>query len=163
MGTAQLEEAARAVIAAAVAVVAGPSLDRVEYRAITLGQANALFEEEIENRADAQGNLPGWYEGRNKDGSSNQNKDGTWKVKQACHKDTINLYDFMHWCIKPKCAEKKCSYVQLVADEPQKPAWFVSHWWGEPVRDFVRCLNEHARVRALSSHTAYWVCAYLSC
>ena len=83
--------------------------------------------------------------------------------KQACHKDTINLYDFMHWCIKPKCAEKKCSYVQLVADEPQKPAWFVSHWWGEPVRDFVRCLNEHARVRALSSHTAYWVCAYLSC
>ena len=135
-----------------------PSLDRVEYRAITLEQMNTLFREEVESRADADGFLPGWYETR-----YFNRKDKTWLQQKLCHKDTINLYDFMHWCIKPKCAEKKCSYVQLVADEPQKPAWFVSHWWGEPVRDFVRCLNEHARVRALSSHTAYWVCAYLSC
>ena len=135
-----------------------PSLDRVEYRAITLEQMNTFFREEVESRADADGFLPGWYETR-----YFNRKDETWLQQKLCHKDTINLYDFMHWCIKPKCAEKKCSYVELVAKKPQKPAWFVSHWWGEPVRDFVRCLNEHARVRALSSHTAYWVCAYLSC
>ena len=131
-----------------------PSLDRVEYRAITLEQMNTLFREEVESRADADGFLPGWYETRylNRD-------DGTWRERKLCHKDRINLYDLTHWCIKPKCAEKKCSYVQLVAEKPQKPTWFVSHWWGEPVGDFVRCLNEHARVRELPPDTAYWVCA----
>ena len=41
-----------------------PSLDHVEYRAITLEQMNALFREEVESRADADGFLPGWYETR---------------------------------------------------------------------------------------------------
>jgi len=56
----------------------------------------------------------------------------------------------------------------------QRPRWFVSHWWGEPVKDFVRALKKHAEERELfqSGHTsitgehirpqwyAYWVCAY---
>ena len=38
----------------------------------------------------------------------------------------------------------------------QKPKWFVSHWWGEPVMDFITCLEEHARVRALKPEDAVY-------
>ena len=31
----------------------------------------------------------------------------------------------------------------------QTPKWFVSHWWGEPVKDFVKALKKHAEVRGL--------------
>ena len=86
-----------------------PSLDRVEYRAITLEQMNTLFREEVEGRADADGFLPEWYETR----YSNRD-DGTWRERKLCHKDSINLYDLMHWCIKPLCAEKKCSYHSFI-------------------------------------------------
>ena len=37
---------------------------------------------------------------------------------------------------------------------------FVSHWWGEPVLDFIKCVEEHARVRELGEDATYWVCAY---
>ena len=36
----------------------------------------------------------------------------------------------------------------------------MSHWWGEPVLDFIKCLKEHARVRELGEDATYWVCAY---
>ena len=29
----------------------------------------------------------------------------------------------------------------------QKPEWFASHWWGEPVFEFVSCLLTHAMAR----------------
>eukprot|EP00927_Polykrikos_kofoidii_P074238 TRINITY_DN70222_c0_g1_i1.p1 TRINITY_DN70222_c0_g1~~TRINITY_DN70222_c0_g1_i1.p1 ORF type:complete len:729 (+),score=95.77 TRINITY_DN70222_c0_g1_i1:85-2271(+) len=53
-----------------------------------------------------------------------------------------------------------CSFVDLKRDGPQKPIWFVSHWWGEPVLDFVTLIEEHARVRGLGENAPYWVCAY---
>ena len=51
---------------------------------------------------------------------------------------------------------------QLVADGPQRPRWFVSHWWGEAVRDFIACLLQHAEDRFQENHldVPYWVCAY---
>merc|ERR1719487_2171218 len=58
----------------------------------------------------------------------------------------------------------QCSYVDLVAPagtRAQTPNWFVSHWWGEPVLDFIACVEQHAKVRALKPEDAvYWVCAY---
>lgn len=42
-------------VAAAEERIAEPSLDRVEYRAITLEQLNTLILDEVENRADAEG------------------------------------------------------------------------------------------------------------
>ena len=35
-----------------------------------------------------------------------------------------------------------------------------SHWWGEPVMDFIKCVEEHARVRELGDDATYWICAY---
>ena len=62
----------------------------------------------------------------------------------------------------------------------QLPQWFVSHWWGERIRDFLLVLERHAEVRLLGEMHAeerahrflveggfegegddcYWVCAY---
>lgn len=63
--------------------------------------------------------------------------------------------------IKPATVHEKCSLVELMATMSQPPLWFVSHWWGEPVCEFVKCLVAHARDRQLSGQSAcYWICAY---
>ena len=68
------------------------------------------------------------------------------------------------WIIKPFTAKAACSYVELVVEdgtvEQQNPQWFISHWWGEPVRDFVAAVSAHAEARNLDESAAYWVCAY---
>ncbi|CAL1150216.1 unnamed protein product, partial [Cladocopium goreaui] len=57
-------------------------------------------------------------------------------------------------------AKKGCSMVEIMAIQVQRPHWFVSHAWIEPVCKFLACLEQHALVRELSSSTFYWVCAY---
>ena len=67
------------------------------------------------------------------------------------------------YVVKPATEEHKCSYVELVAPagaSSQRPKWFVSHWWGEPVKDFIKALKNYANVRGLKKTDAYWVCAY---
>ena len=118
-----------------------------EHRGMTLSQLKDL-EGELKRRADKDGWLQGW-----KDIKGN-----------TCHVNTVNLYAVMKYLIKPATEEKQCSYVELVAPagtRAQTPKWFVSHWWGEPVLDFILCLEEHAKVRGLDPEEAvYWVSAY---
>ena len=77
-----------------------------------------------------------------------------------------NLYDVCRYVIRPATEARRCAYVELVARGPQQPNFFVSHWWGEPVVDFVTCLCAHSSSRRLQVGTAgrakalYWVCAY---
>lgn len=53
------------------------------------------------------------------------------------------------------------SYKELIASHPVKTSWFVSHWWGEGILDFVRCVEHHVQLHKLSpQRTGYWVCAY---
>lgn len=52
------------------------------------------------------------------------------------------------------------SVVGLWTSEPQQPVQFVSHWWGEAVLDFLKCLEAHAQIRGLDASAGYWVCAY---
>ena len=51
--------------------------------------------------------------------------------------------------------------VQLAASQLDKPKWFVSHWWGELLHEFLSCLRQHARDRGIepSDPGAYWICA----
>ena len=66
------------------------------------------------------------------------------------------------WIIKPFTAKAACSFVEMVVDEgtvDQTPQWFISHWWGEPVRDFIEAVAAHTAVRGLDKTAAYWVCA----
>ena len=93
------------------------------------------------------------------------------------HKDTINLYDAVYYVVKPATEAQQCSYVELVAPAgmtAQTPRWFVSHWWGEPVKDFVKAVEKHSKVRfprgernevdcdrnTADEDVSYWVCAY---
>ncbi|CAE7926062.1 FBL4, partial [Symbiodinium necroappetens] len=80
---------------------------------------------------------------------------------------TFNLYHAAFWVIGPATADygghgRGCSYVEMVAKsaEAQRPTWFVSHPWSEPVPNFVTCLRKHAAVRGLPCSTSYWICAY---
>lgn len=73
---------------------------------------------------------------------------------------SINLYELNSWLIKPATARDQCSYVELVSTDAaeQRPEWFVSHWWGEPVSHFIFCLQEFSRQRGYRA--VFWVCAY---
>jgi len=72
----------------------------------------------------------------------------------------VTLYDANKYLIKPATEARKCSYVELLAKKAQKPRFFVSHWWGEPVHDFLQCLEQHGEDWKLGPDTVYWVCAY---
>ena len=102
----------------------------------------------LQGLADKDGFIPGWVD----------------RNKETCRLDSVNLYDINKYIIMPDTKEKQCSYVELVVPagtRAQTPNWFVSHWWGEPVMDFIACVEEHAKVRALDPAKAvYWVCAY---
>eukprot|EP00930_Biecheleria_cincta_P071362 TRINITY_DN58872_c0_g1_i1.p1 TRINITY_DN58872_c0_g1~~TRINITY_DN58872_c0_g1_i1.p1 ORF type:complete len:759 (+),score=97.09 TRINITY_DN58872_c0_g1_i1:51-2279(+) len=74
--------------------------------------------------------------------------------------DELNLYHLCQWLIKPATKESNCAFVELQAWEDQPPAWFVSHWWGERIKDFLACVLHHAEVRCLGKNRALWVCAY---
>jgi hypothetical protein len=50
--------------------------------------------------------------------------------------------------------------VELVANGPQMPMWFVSHWWGQVVAESVQCLAQHSQDRNLGEDVNYWICAY---
>ena len=63
--------------------------------------------------------------------------------------EEVTLYDCNTYVILPATAEKECSMVELMASEEQPPHYFVSHWWGEPIVDFLRCLRRHAEARRL--------------
>ncbi|CAJ1417260.1 unnamed protein product [Effrenium voratum] len=50
--------------------------------------------------------------------------------------------------------------VELLSEKSQVPEWFVSHWWGEPIVAFHRCVELHRKIRDLPDTVGYWVCAY---
>ena len=123
-------------------------IDGADKRGITYPQLSKLMHF-IASHADKDGNLQGWWDRF---------------TKKPLHKDTINLYAVADWIIKPFTAKEACSFVELVVDEgtaEQPPQWFISHWWGEAVRDFVRAVEAHAAARGSEAASAYWVCAYL--
>lgn len=73
---------------------------------------------------------------------------------------SITLYDLNRYLLLPETEARDCAMVELIAARAQPPQWFASHWWGEPVADFIECLRRHAYDRGLSADTSYWVCAY---
>lgn len=119
----------------------GCSIPNAEHCAISIKQLEKFVMEEIESRCSSEK----W----------------TNREKELLTPDTVCLYDVNIHIIKKYTEERKCSFVELFADGPQKPQWFVSHWWGEPVSQFIDCLKQHAADRCLDEeNTYYWVCAY---
>lgn len=50
--------------------------------------------------------------------------------------------------------------MECIASEPRKPDYFISHWWGEPVMDFIKCIEHFCRDFNVPDTTTFWVCAY---
>ncbi|CAE8630984.1 unnamed protein product [Polarella glacialis] len=74
---------------------------------------------------------------------------------------TLNLHHLAPWCIKPATNERNCAMVELFSASPRTPKWFCTHWWGEPIQDFVACIDRHCAARQLCRQkTLYWICAY---
>uniref|UniRef100_A0A6S8A2X7 Uncharacterized protein n=1 Tax=Aplanochytrium stocchinoi TaxID=215587 RepID=A0A6S8A2X7_9STRA len=74
--------------------------------------------------------------------------------------EKVNLYDVNKYIILPVTVKRQCSFVEMVATGPRQPKWFVSHWWGEPIYAFIRCVQQHAEDHKLGEDTPYWICAY---
>jgi len=74
--------------------------------------------------------------------------------------ETVVLHDACKYLIKPATEARQCAYVELVSNGRQLPNWFVSHWWGEAVCQFIACLEQHRFDHRLDQNTFYWVCAY---
>ena len=119
----------------------GCRIPETEMRAITLRQLKAVCSH-IERRCAAEG----------------------WRnfLRSELEPASVTLYDATRYVIRPATSGRMCSYVELVAERGQRPKWFVSHWWGEFVFDFVACLQAHAKDRIPNARwdSGYWVCAY---
>jgi len=129
-------------------------MNETEYQAISLTQLKKL-REFLKSHTDDDGFLK--HKGKH-----------WWNRSKYCIRlETLNLYDLDEWVIKPATAPERigkggCSFVELMADDyEQKPVWFVSHTWAQPVMDFISCVEKHASVRGIEADCAYyWVCAY---
>eukprot|EP00929_Paragymnodinium_shiwhaense_P121744 TRINITY_DN9411_c0_g2_i1.p1 TRINITY_DN9411_c0_g2~~TRINITY_DN9411_c0_g2_i1.p1 ORF type:complete len:752 (-),score=139.68 TRINITY_DN9411_c0_g2_i1:937-3192(-) len=73
---------------------------------------------------------------------------------------SLNLYHVNEWLIKPATLLRQCAFLELLTAREQPPQWYLSHWWGEPVRQFVACVQQHVLLRGLRPNTAFWLCAY---
>ena len=160
----------------------GPTaIPKAEERAISLGQLKRTLAHASRRCLDE-----GWTGKR-------PGANGAWKYTHLTP-GTISLYDLSSHVILPATHGRflsdgatKPSFVELMADAPQPPIYFISHFWGEPVGDFITCLAQHTRDRMVgggdpgditfSIHqregmprrpdtgcdgdaTTYWVCAY---
>jgi len=75
--------------------------------------------------------------------------------------EDVNLYDLNDIVIKPLTKKRNCSFKELFSSGDTAPVYYVSHWWGERVLDFIQCCERHAMMLNLApSEAKYWVCAY---
>eukprot|EP00656_Telonema_subtile_P029751 TRINITY_DN32834_c0_g1_i2.p1 TRINITY_DN32834_c0_g1~~TRINITY_DN32834_c0_g1_i2.p1 ORF type:complete len:115 (-),score=10.88 TRINITY_DN32834_c0_g1_i2:89-433(-) len=100
------------------------------------------LQEFIFNHSDPEGFLP-WVDPRN--------------PSEPLHREHINLYNVNRLIVKPATARHQCSLAELMTDRVScVPTWFISHWWGEPVYDFIRAVLLHTQTRHLTE-MYYWV------
>jgi len=62
--------------------------------------------------------------------------------------------------IKPATLEKDCSFVEMLTSQKQPSDWFVIHWWGDRIKDVLKCLDLQIQTRELSESTAFWFGAF---
>ena len=123
-------------------------------RAVTLGQLGLVLGH-VEKRVEREA----WIGQREGKGAGK----GGWTTVKLTLPD-VNLYDCLKYVIKPATLADRCSLVELMAEGPQLPDYFVSHWWGEAIVEFLDCLVQHATDRREDlTATRYWVCAHGAC
>lgn len=73
---------------------------------------------------------------------------------------SLSHYNVVKWVVKPSSERKECSFVELVANEIQPAELYVTHYFGQPVRDMLECLQHQLRIRQLGDDTLFWIWAY---
>jgi len=89
--------------------------------------------------------------------------------------EDVKLYDADKYIIRPYTVKGRKSLVAQLPSTagPQPPRFFVSHWWGESVQNFISCIeqfvrdfgrnkndNDDRRGGGMTADTPIWVCAY---
>lgn len=74
--------------------------------------------------------------------------------------EETNFYNINTWLIQPATRATNSALFEHIADREQAPTWFLSHWWGEPLINVMKCVRRHHAARSLPTHVAYWICAY---
>ena len=149
----------------------GPmNIPKVEERAISLRQLKALMAH-VQRRCEKEGWLGKRFQGG--------------MHYEQLTPEGVNLYDAATHVILPATYHHRLpgsrntqpSYVEMVAKQhclSQRPDYFASHFWGEPVQDFINCVAQHTRDReygggkcddhqrpgADGDDALIWVCAY---
>lgn len=61
--------------------------------------------------------------------------------------------------VVPLTRAYKLSYAELAG--PTEVVWFVSHYWGMPLRHFIEAISSHSQSRAAAAILpSYWVCTF---
>jgi len=89
--------------------------------------------------------------------------------------EDVNLYHANRYVILPFTVENQKPFVEELpsTDGSQLPRFFVSHWWGEPIKEFIMCLDRaqidfslncsadtDSKGGGFTDDTPVWVCAY---
>ena len=135
------------------------------FRAITICQLKAVLAH-AERRCEDEG----WLGKRFDAGTHRYELLAADEANNIYKRPLPNLYDLASHVISPATHDHRLpdgstqpSFVELIADGPQRPSYFVSHFWGEPVKHFVGCLARHVNDRTNGEEddgTCLWVCAY---
>jgi len=128
----------------------------VEYRGITLKQLRAV-KKNIIRRCIAE------------------NWKGGMKRDVPLTPETVSLYDVNTYIILPFTYETRGDFVSSLPSTGclHCPRWFVSHWWGESVFEFVACIEQFVydfranynddddrRGGGMTEDTPFWICVY---
>ncbi|CAE8609243.1 unnamed protein product [Polarella glacialis] len=73
---------------------------------------------------------------------------------------SVNLYHICDLFVIPMTTPCRCAFMELVAEGPQDPWWFMSHWWGTPFRDTLEMLRFHNLHRRQPPTIPYWICTF---
>jgi len=73
------------------------------------------------------------------------------------HIDHMNWCHLHEWLVRPACAEKDCSLIEMLTSQEQAPAFYLVHYWGDLVLNLVDAIKVHMQSRNLEETTAYWL------
>lgn len=73
---------------------------------------------------------------------------------------SLNHYDLVKWVVKPASEKRQCSFVELVATDGQPTEFYITHYFGQPVRDMLECVQHQLRIRQLGEDVLFWIWAY---
>lgn len=75
----------------------------------------------------------------------------------VCHRVIIPVISHL---AKAVIEVHHCSWVELVADGPQVPAYFISHSWGGQILDLFAAIGHLAVVKGLTFSSSVWICSF---